>query len=185
MFNLALCLHHAWIPACAGMTNNYPENIMACLQTMQRIRERLPELERQISKCEEKFPLHLLPKGLFRDVYSGMDCIADILRDLDIIQSETSERVVTYCSMRLSQKIHVLVHICRTQSHKMSTAIKPVLETISTRSQWLEQLQNRQRSLSLQRAAILKTLERADAKTVPALQKELQDIDLQLSELFH
>ena len=171
------------------MLNSYiMSNEMDCSQSITRIRERLPELERQILKFGDFFPLKLLPAGLFRDVTSGLDCIADIARDLDVITPKTSDAMVAYWSERLSRKIHVLVHICRTQQQHVKDRPKAVLDKMGTRTQWLEQIQTKQTQLSTQRAAVAATLETMqtgqDLPLIHALQKELQAIDAQLAELF-
>ena len=171
------------------MLNSYiMSNEMDCSQSITRIRERLPELERQILKFGDFFPLKLLPAGLFRDVTSGLDCIADIARDLDVITPKTSDAMVAYWSERLSRKIHVLVHICRTQQQHVKDRPKAVLDKMGTRTQWLEQLQTKQTQLSTQRAAGAATLETMqtgqDLPLIHALQKDLQAIDAQLAELF-
>lgn len=152
------------------------------------IRQRLPELERQILKFGEFFPLKLLPPGLFREVTCGLDCIVDIERDLNVITPKTSDAMVVYWSERLSRKIHVLVHICRTQQHTFKDRPKAVLDKMGTRTQWLEQIQIKQTQLNSQRAAVaarLETMQTAqDLPLIHALQKELQAIDAQLADLF-
>ena len=156
--------------------------------SIQLIRQRLPELERQILKFGEFFPLKLLPPGLFREVRSGLDCIADLEKDLDAITPKASDAMLAFWGQRLSQKIHVLVHICRTQQHKFKDRPQAVLEKMGTRTQWLEQIQIKQTQLQSQRGAVaarLDTLQAAqDLPLIHALQKEIQTIDAQLSALF-
>ena len=155
--------------------------------SVSRIRERLPELERQILKFGEFFPLRLLPAGLFRDVTSGADCLADIYKDLDVMTPAASEKVVTYWSERLSRKIHVLVHICRTEQQNFKDRPKFDIDRMGTRTQWIEHIQSKHAKLSTQRAALVTTLElmqsRQDVGTIQ-VQKELNEIDVQLSGLF-
>jgi hypothetical protein len=150
-----------------------------------RLQERLPELERQALKFGAFFPLSLLPKGLFRDVSSGADCVKEIAQDLNAITSETSDCVMAYWSRRLSQKIHVLVHICRT--HRPKQDVNHKLDKMGTRVQWLEQTQIKHSQLSQQRTALVATLERMrlnhDVQSIQALQKDLQDLDAQLMHL--
>lgn len=154
-------------------------------QAVAQLRDRLPELERQVLKFGAFFPLSLLPKGLFRDVSSGADCVLEIARDLNAITSQTPDCVIQYWSTRLSQKIHVLVHICRT--HKPKQHASNTLDKMGTRVQWLEQTQIKHSQLSQQRLAMVATLEsmrlRQDAHSMQALQKELQDLDAQLLDL--
>lgn len=160
---------------------------MAWEHSVSRIRERLPELERQILKFGEFFPLRLLPPGLFREVASGADCLADIYRDLEVMTPAASEKVITYWSERLSQKIHVLVHICRTEQQNFKDRPKLAIDRMGTRTQWIEHIQSKHAKLSTQRAALAATLElmqsRHDIGTIQ-VQKELNEIDAQLSGLF-
>lgn len=157
---------------------------MDWLQMKARLRERLPELERQILKLGEFFPLKLLPSGLFRDVACGMDCIAEISRDLKTISPHASDAMLTYWSQRLSQKIHVLVHICRTHTTR-NLSVAANLDKLGTRAQWLADLQQKQTRLIAQQTAISKRLEtKSDLQTLHALQQELRDIQHQLNNLF-
>ncbi|MCX7090264.1 MAG: hypothetical protein NTU48_02280 [Legionellales bacterium] len=153
--------------------------------SISRLQERLPELERQVLKFGIFFPLSLLPKGLFRDVSSGADCVKEIAQDLHAITCETPDCVMEYWSTRLSQKIHVLVHICRT--HQPKQHVNNKLDKMGTRVQWLEQTQIKLSQLSQQRTALAATLERMrlshDEKSIQALQKDLQDLDAQMMHL--
>ena len=156
--------------------------------TLTQIRNRLPELEHQILKLDAHFPLHVLPKGLFRDVTNGADCIADILKDLEkMMNAKTSDRVRLHWSNLLSQKIHVLVHICRNHPLQKGASTEFTLEKMGTRRDWLAQIKAKQLKLTTQRASIAETLdkmqERKDKEAILALQKELLDIDAQLRNL--
>lgn len=153
--------------------------------TLARLRDRLPELDCQIAKFESYFPLNLLPPGLFRDVHSGADCIQEIAYDLQAISNVTSDCVLHYSSKRLSQKIHVLVHICRT--YQPSSHSGHLLEKMGTRMQWLEQTEFKQKQLMQQRSALIATQEtmrvRHDVEGMGAVQKEIQDLDAQILAL--
>lgn len=150
-----------------------------------RLRDRLPELECQIGKFGAYFPLSLLPPGLFREVSSGEDCIQEIARDLRAISNETPECVLQYWSQRLSQKINVLVHICCT--HKPTIPSRNAMDRMGTHLQWLEQTQMKQQQLVQQRSAFIATLktmrEREDQEAIQTLQKEIQDLDAQITAL--
>ncbi len=150
-----------------------------------RLRERLPELERQVFKFGAFFPLSLLPVGLFRDVSSGDDCIHEIAKDLNAIRADTPDCIIQYWSIRLSQKIHVLVHICRTHSHQQKDPSKD-LDTIGTYAQYLANNTIKHQKLSQQRQALLATLETMrlsdNSQAVLVLKKEIYALDVQIAD---
>lgn len=157
--------------------------------TIRQIRNRLPELEHHIVKLGTHFPLHALPPGLFKDVATGVDCITDIDNNLDkVIDEKASERVRLYWSNLLNQKIHVLVHICRNQPRRKKESHSLVLDKISTRNDWLAQIEAKQISLTTQRESMTATLKsmqaRNDREAIQILQNELLDIEAQLTSLF-
>lgn len=157
-------------------------------QTLTQIQNRLPELEHHIEKFGMHFPLNLLPPGLFRDVTTGMDCITDIAQDLQrITAAKSSDKMLSYWGERLSQKIHVLVHICRNQTQRKDTP-GITLERMSTRTQWLAQLEAQQVNLRTQRKSMVATLNtmqaRKDKEAIQVLQNKILDIDTQLTKLF-
>ncbi|MGV3740098.1 MAG: hypothetical protein ACO1N3_02245 [Gammaproteobacteria bacterium] len=156
---------------------------------MTQIRDRLPELEHHILKLGGHFPLNLLPPGLFKDVAIGTDCLTDIARDLDRMSvAQSSERMLNYWGERLSQKIHVLVHICRNQPVPSKEKQMYTLDSMGTRTHWLAQIEAKQNSLNLRRKSLVATLEtmqtRKDKEAIHAIQKELLDIDAQLARMF-
>lgn len=158
-------------------------------QSMAQIRNRLPELEHHILKLGGHFPLNLLPPGLFKNVATGTDCLADIARDLERIAiAQSSERMLNYWSERLSQKIHVLVHICRNHQIRGKDKQMYTLDSMGTRTQWLAQIEAKQISLNVRRKSLVTTLEtmqaRKDKEAIQAIQKELLDIDAQLARVF-
>ncbi len=154
------------------------------VDSMAALRARLPELERQLSKFGDFFPLRLLPRGLFRNGSSAQDCLNEITHDVMTLTAKTPASILQYGVVRLSQKIHVLVHICLTHERDHADDHMLRMDKISTRAQWQVQAQSRQDKLTLQRAALASTLQsmhtRQDAQTIQALQVELQDIETQL-----
>lgn len=153
----------------------------------EKLRARLPELERQIHKLGPKFPLKALPRGLFRRVQSGSECIEDIEQELNELLSNKPNTILDYLALRLSRKIHVLVHICVSYRQPFKS-VPAALEALSTREQWLEHLALMRGQLDTQRAAVEATLQtmiqRQDMQAILALQKELSDIDRQFELLF-
>lgn len=159
------------------------------VDSMAALRARLPELERQLSKFGDFFPLSLLPRGLFRNGSSAQDCLNEITHDLMTLTAKTPARILQYGVVRLSQKIHVLVHICLTHKREQAEDHTLLMDKISTRAQWQVQAQSRLDKLTLQRAALASTLQlmhiRQDAHMIQTLQAELLDIDSQLRRLSH
>ncbi|PJD90620.1 MAG: hypothetical protein CK424_08055 [Legionella sp.] len=151
------------------------------------LRSRLPELERQIQKLGSKFPLKALPKGLFRQRQSGSQCILEIEQELDELLSDKPNAILEYLAVRLSRKIHILVHICLSNRQPFTSA-PATLDALSTREQWLSQLDLMRSKLDIQRAAVEATLQtmllRQDSQAILVLQKELSDIDRQFELLF-
>ncbi len=160
---------------------------MNWLEQIKCIQQRLPELERQLLKYGDFFPVKLLPKGLFKEVKSSQDCLADISRDLELMGPQNSQAMAIYLSERISKKIHVLVHICRSQQPRSRDSAELVVDKMSTRMQWLAQIELKRKQVSAQRAAIVATMHTkqstADLPIIHALQQELHAIDVQLLEL--
>ncbi|HVT62281.1 MAG TPA: hypothetical protein VHD33_02190, partial [Legionellaceae bacterium] len=145
--------------------------------------------ERKIVQLGDAFPIKTLPFGLFREVHSGMDCICEIVTDLQTLRNwhTKSESMVRYLAERLSRKIHILVHICIENPAKKSDNSAFALETISTRAQWLQDLAHKRVQLEQQRNALQKTLQqmrlRQSKEAVFKVEQELEDIERQLELL--
>lgn len=148
---------------------------------------RLPELERQLSKLGNSFHMRYLPKGLFREALSFDACILEIKRDIAEVQRNLSPQVTTYLVSQISQKITVLVHFCQLYGAKKVQKNTFSFESISTRSQWLEQRNSAHNKLMMQKNALVLRLESltsaSDVAVVLALRAELGDIERELSAL--
>ena len=112
---------------------------------IQRLQERLPELEWKLSHLDKEINPAILPRGLFqyRQELTLQTCMDEIKADLRAMEAHDKEHVVRYLVSRVEQKINVMVRICQKQLEKTTTqaAVAFGVQAISTRQQWLKTLQ--------------------------------------------
>ncbi|CAM2750966.1 coiled-coil protein [Legionella steigerwaltii] len=124
---------------------------------------RLPELEWKINELGSFFSSHRLPKGLFRidEGVSGVACIAEIKADIHALSKQQNRQSAFYLAERIRRKINVLVVLC--QMHQTSN--KPEekrsfgIKMLSTRRQWINDLEAEIKTLEEQQQAMTKALE--------------------------
>lgn len=153
--------------------------------SIHQLRNRLPELEHQLLKMERAFPRKALPQSLFGEVQGPEDCIQNILKDLEKIHAQKSSALLAYLVQRVSQKVHILVHICL--SHQAPEKVSLQMKGMHTREQWRLKVEERNNKLSRQRDALNMTLEtmraRNDQEAVLKLTKELTEIEKQFESV--
>jgi hypothetical protein len=156
---------------------------------LERLTERLPELEWKINSLGARFSSNSLPRGLFRQrlEMSAATCIDEIKADILHLAHQKSEYSAFYLAERIEQKISVLVTLCHLQTNKPKTeeTIRFGLDKISTRQQWLQTLEKEIDLLILQQQAMIKTLEQIKAsgnnQAVLQIQAQLGELEKRLT----
>jgi len=150
---------------------------------------RLPELEWKISELSTSFSNKSLPIGLFRSNIepSAAACVAEIKADIKALSQQKNERSAFYLAERIKQKVSVLVVLCQRQNRQKKTEDKVYfgVKMLSTRQQWLQDLEAEINTLSRQQQAMTKTLEQKrrnhHLEAVLHLKAELGEVEKRLT----
>mgnify|MGYP002132604162 CR=1 FL=1 len=155
---------------------------------LQELETRLPELEWKVSTLGSTFSPKAFPKGLFRSgETSPTNCIAEIKSDIKKLALSKGDKSPFYLAQRIQQKINVLVSLCQLQTSKPKPEAKIHfgVNSISTRQQWLQSLEQEINLLMIQREAMLKTFAqmKTQSKTEALLhlQAELGEVERRLT----
>jgi primosomal protein N'' len=157
--------------------------------SVQILAARLPELVWKLSTLRSVFNPKLLPRGLFNAQLemTPQSCIDEINADLRVLKDHKNERSVHYLALRVSQKINVLVRLCQLHADK-KPAGQPLtfgVQEISTRQQWLGNLQADIVRLSAQQLALTSALGKLqtghDPQAILSLQAEVGEIERRLT----
>lgn len=149
---------------------------------LNQLRARLPELEWKIAGMSAFITTKKLPPGLFRCAKeaNGLHCIAEIKTDIQDLSQQTNPRAANYLAMQIERKINVLVCLCQTYQKQNKPQRQAFgVESLSTRQQWIQSLENEILDLSQQRQALEKTLakaDRANSALILGLQSELGEV---------
>lgn len=146
---------------------------------------RLPELEWKINGLGMSFIRHSLPKGLFRVTGESTAAmyIAEIKADIHELSKQTNKRSTFYLAERIRQKINVLVVICQIQHRKTKPEGKKYfgLKMLSTRQQWINDLELEIDALSTQQKAMIKRLGQQNCNALLNLKAELGEVERRLT----
>ena len=151
---------------------------------------RLPELEWKISGLGSSFSIRSLPKGLFRTNIgeNAAACIAEIKQDIQTLSQQKPGRSALYLAERITRKVNVLVAVCHVYGRKNKAEEKTSfgVTMLSTRQQWIQELEKDIHTLEQQQQAMLKTLEQMqrnhhDATAILHLKAELGKIERHLT----
>lgn len=151
--------------------------------------KRLPELEWKIGSLGTIFSYKSLPYGLFRlnKEVTGAAYIAEIRADLETLSRQDNERSAFYLVQRIQQKINVLVKLCQMNQKKNQDEIKEPfgIKMISTRQQWINELEQEQNILIKQQQAMIRTLnqltQQNNSKMILSLKVELGEVERRLT----
>ncbi|AWN75413.1 TPA: hypothetical protein ACTUT5_000569 [Legionella anisa] len=156
---------------------------------LSQLMERLPELEWKISELGSFFSSHQLPKGLFRfdaDA-SGSACIAEIKADIHALSKQQNRHSAFYLAERIRQKINVLVVLCQMHQGKNKSREKVYfgIKMLSTRQQWINDLEMEIHTLLEQQQAMTKALEHLkhnrNSSAILHLKAELGEVERRLT----
>ncbi|MFA5958910.1 MAG: hypothetical protein WC785_00145 [Tatlockia sp.] len=160
-------------------------NVQALLN---RLSERLPELEWKVNGLGATLPSKSLPKGVFRDrlEMTAASCIAEIKADLQTLATHHSERSSYYLAQKIQQKITILVTLCHIKNNKpkKEERVHFGVQMISTRQQWLKDLEQTIDRLTAQQKALKTTYQQMQSKGGTALlqlQAELGEVEKRLT----
>ena len=158
-------------------------------ESVQTLAARLPELVWKLSTLHSAFNPKLLPRGLFNAQLemTPQSCIDEINDDLRVLKDHKNERSVHYLAERVGQKINVLVRLCQIHVEKKLGG-QPLtfgVQEISTRQQWLGNLQTEIVRLSTQQLALTSALGKLqtghDPQAILSLQAEVGEIERRLT----
>lgn len=159
-------------------------------QLLTELIARLPELEWKISSLGTSFSGYSLPPGLFRadKEARGIAYIAEIKSDIQALSLQHNQRSVFYLAQRLQRKINVLVRLCQIEGHKTRDEDKGHfgIKMLSTRQQWIQNLERDIQTLQQQLQALNNTLAQMlrrnqEATTVLQLKAELGEVEQRLT----
>lgn len=159
-------------------------------QLLTELIARLPELEWKITSLGSSFSSHSLPRGLFRadKESTGAHYITEIKEDIHALSLQNNERSALYLAERLQRKINVLVALCQIHGRKNKTEEKVYfgVKMLSTRQQWICDLETDIHALEQQRQALNLTLEHMmrrnqDPEVILQLKAELGEIERRLT----
>ena len=134
---------------------------MSMIQTVQRLRARLPELLWKLNKHHTLFHSSQLPKGLFHQTLemSPHSCIEEIQLDLQALEGREEDESGRFLASKVNQKITVLVRLCQLQADKPLSPPPDLLEAMSTHQQWVVALEKEVMHLRAQHQALATALQ--------------------------
>ncbi|WP_131782613.1 hypothetical protein [Legionella gresilensis] len=150
--------------------------------------KRLPELEWQLSKFGPVFSFKLFPPGLFRcypkddiDAYSK-----EIKDDIKILSQQENSQASHYLAQKINQKINVLVTFCQQQANQKIPLTNNdfSINKLTTRQQWLQNLEGQIILLRHQKEALVNRLSQSKSlggEVVLKLNAELGQLQKQLT----
>lgn len=135
---------------------------MEAADLLSELESRLPELAWKVTSLQPVLFVQHLPKGLFRaKELTGGSCLDEIRADIRRLSHHQDEPSALYIAERIKQKIHTLVGLCQLEKRTVSsssTTLALGLDKLTTRQQWVQQLEAEVHTLSMQQAALRKTL---------------------------
>ena len=151
--------------------------------SVQLLSSRLPELEWKLRASHVILNPKLLPRGLFQNrlEMTPQSCIEEIRADLQLLKTQTSERREHYLADKISQKINVLVMLCKPHEHKSKNTPPTFgIKSLTTRQQWLRSLEEEIERLNHLEKTLVSTLSNhhthQDSQVRLNLQAELGEV---------
>lgn len=158
-------------------------------ETLAQLAARLPELEWKISHSGIVIDEEAVPQGLFRltQELNARACIQEIKVDLQQLKKKSQSKILEFLAKRIRQKIDFLVHVYHIQAlGKRGPEEKTqAMDAITTRQQWLTNLNQEITALNEQREALSlrlsKLKKRGDSQSILSLQAEIGQLERQLT----
>lgn len=158
-------------------------------ELLNKLIARLPELEWKINGLDMSFLSHSVPRGLFRTNSESTAAmfIAEIKADIHALSKQTNKRSAFYLAECIRQKINVLVVLCQIHHRKNKPEGKNYfgIKMLSTRQQWISDLEIEIEALSTQQQAMIKSLaqlqHQQDSNSLLNLKAELGEVERRLT----
>jgi hypothetical protein len=162
---------------------NYIKDLAADLMA------RLPELEWKIANLNPTLFSKSIPKRLFRTSnLVPLECMNELKADIRALTKQNSDVCAHYIAEQIKQKINVLVGLCKIEKkqEKLSEHLPLSINMLSTRQQWLRELEQNIEILTKQQQALFKTLSamqsnKKDSSILLNLQSELGAVEKHLT----
>ncbi len=150
--------------------------MMSMIETVQRLRARLPELLWKLNKHHILFHSSQLPKGLFHQILemSPQSCIEEIQADLHALERREEDESGRFLARKVNQKVTVLVRLCQLQAEKPLSPPLDLLEAMSTHQQWVVALEKDVMHLRAQHQALARALQECSSLCTPEALLTLQ-----------
>lgn len=151
---------------------------------------RLPELEWKITKLNPALLYKSIPKQVFRTAnITALSCIDELKLDIRSLVKQKSDVSSLYLAEQIMRKINILVNLCAIEKKQVQLheRLPLSINTLSTRQQWLHELEQNIAVLSKQQQALIKTLSamqshNKDAAVLLNLQAELGSVEKSLTQ---
>jgi hypothetical protein len=158
-------------------------------ELLNQLKSRLPELEWKITEIDSFYLNQRLSKGLFRlgAEASGAAFIAEIKADIQSLSLQQNKQSAFYQAQRIQQKINVLVTLCQMHQKKNKKEEKVYfgVSMLSTRQQWIRDLEMKITTLVAQQQAMNRALKQfnhvADAHAILQLKADLGEVERRLT----
>ncbi len=141
-------------------------------ELLAELNDRLPELEWQINHVPLPILRKSLPRGLFslHDDFTGSQCINDIKADIANLKQQSSNYSKHYLAEQIKRKINVLVTLCQIDRPTVTEdKIQFDVAMLSTRQQWLQQLETQVMLLTQQQQSLETTLAQMKRHAAPEM----------------
>lgn len=162
---------------------------MSIAVLLAELNARLPEITWKINQLQKPITAAMLPRGLFTIPieYDSSTFIDEIKADIKRLSTQKNEQVIRHLANTIQRKINVLVKIC--QLNQVTKAPAELarkntfnLSSLSTRQQWLGNLEEKITALTEQKEAFSKKVQNnADPLVQLQLQKEIGELEKQLT----
>lgn len=158
-------------------------------ELLSELSARLPELKWKMGQMGSAFSIHQLPRGLFRTsvVLTAAGCVDEIQDDIDALLKHQNENSAHFLAERIKQKINVLValHQINVKKNQEQNPVPFSLNKLSTRQQWLQDLELEIQQLMSQQQALSRSLEQMSGinqiEAVLTLKQDLGSIEKRLT----
>ncbi len=131
---------------------------------IEQLKQRIPEMEWKINQLPPNKHLWRLPRGIFR-LKAGSPYafyITEIKEDIALLEAQTCPKGQWYLAKQIETKITLLIRISTLQkkTHSPSSNQNAVVQRLSTRKQWLEELEQRIHQITRQISAMEQQLDK-------------------------
>tara|TARA_B100000949_G_C14205583_1_gene417947 strand:+ start:40 stop:582 length:543 start_codon:yes stop_codon:yes gene_type:complete len=114
---------------------------------IEQLKQRIPEMEWKINQLPPNKHLWRLPRGIFR-LKAGSPYafyITEIKEDIELLEAQTCPKRQWYLAKQIETKITLLIRISTLQNKNNTPSgnQNTIVQRLSTRKQWMEELEQR------------------------------------------